>query len=328
MILSVKDGIAKHSINYGQITQICGQNNILKSYIVKSICKFFSSEKYADYEEKYVNNIEIDGTVPGRKQWECIKFSNVEDYVLFLQIGKKSVLEKIIKEQLLEFDSQKELNEIDNLLLSIFCRINRTVLPDGNIELQYAQEELFSILAKATVKIRDGRDIHELSQYEIVDEVISMIGNYQDKIPEKRMYIFENVDHILTVEQYRSIVEKCERLSNKSSVYFIFTTSGRGYLYFSEESFENVNVINDEIFTFDGMEQLRKYVNDNYPMNTYFLSEELSKYLYDIVQYISMNEALVPLESQIILKLINGSLGKNNKWERIPRKPELEFMIK
>lgn len=327
MILSVKDGISKYSINYGPITQVCGQNIILKNYIIKSICKFFSNEKYADYEEKYVDNIEIDGSLPGRKQWECVKFSTVEDYILFLQVGKKSVLEKIIKEQLLEFDSQKELNEIDNLLLSIFGRINKSVLPEGNIELQYMQEELLSILTKATVKTNDGRDIHELSQYELVNEVVNMINNYQEKLPEKRLYVFENLDHILTSEQYCDIVSKCERLSTQSSAYFIFTTSMQRYLFISEESMENVNVINNEVFSFDGTEHLEKFINENYPVVINFSSEELLVLLCDVIQYVGMDKAVIPVESQAILKLLNDSIGITCKWQKVPKSPEIEFMI-
>ena len=244
-----------------------------------------------------------------------------------MQIGKKSVLEKIVKAQLLEFDCQKELYEIDNLLLSIFARINKAMMPGGNIEMQYAQEELLSILAKATVKTHDGRDIHELSEYDLVNEVIDIISNYQDKLPEKRLYVFENIDHLLTVEQYRAMVERCEKLAKESSAYYIFTTSMQRYLYYSEEALENVSIINDDIFSLDGVEYLRKFIIDNYPAFDNSLGIELSEFLYDIIQFIGMKNATIPFESQIILKMLNESIGIKNKWQGIPKKPELEFML-
>ncbi len=100
----------------------------------------------------------------------------------------------------------------------------------------------------------------------------------------------------------------------------------QGYLYYSNESIENVNVVNDEIFSFDGDEHLKKFINENYPISFSFSNNDLANILCSIIQYIGMNESAIPLESQIILKMINDSMGIKSKWLRAHKNPELEFM--
>ena len=51
MIISVKDGISSYDVCVEQITQICGQNIPVKSFIINSLCKYFSADKYFEYED-------------------------------------------------------------------------------------------------------------------------------------------------------------------------------------------------------------------------------------------------------------------------------------
>ncbi len=112
-----------------------------------------------------------------------------------------------------------------------------------------------------------------------------------------------------------------------SNVCVMFATSVCGYMYYSLETFENVNVINDDIFIFNGKEHLESFVKDNYPLDYKCDNDNLTKVLCEIVQNIGKEKSLLSIESQIILKMINDSMGLKSKWEKYPNNPELEFMI-
>ncbi len=327
MIISVKDVISSYDIRVEQITQICGQNIPVKSFIINSLCKYFSADKYFEYEEKLIDNIFIDGENPGRKMWECMHVATIEDIVQFMQLGRKSVVNKVIKECLTTFDNQAGLLEIDNILISILDRINKEYLGSERLELQYEPEDILSVVCNTSVKTREGRDIHELSDWELFNEFIDVLEKLQGKVPDKRLIVFENIDHFLTREQYIRFVDKCENIAYGNNIWFIFSTSLRGYLYCSEKYIDSINVINDEMFSIGNIEQMVAYIDSSYPINKKLRKEEIMFLLPEIVQQIGNRDAIDEIENQVILKLINSSIGFHYKWRKEPKDAEIKYLM-
>ena len=327
MIISVKDGISSYDICVEQITQICGQNIPVKRFIINSLCKFFSADKYLEYEEKLIDNIFIDGENPGRKMWECMHVATIEDIVQFMQLGRKSIVNKVIKECLTTFDNQAGLLEIDNILISILDRINKEYLGSERLELQYEPEDILSVVCNTSVKIREGKDIHELTDWELFNEFIDMLEKLQVKVPDKRLIVFENIDHFLTREQYIRFVDKCENIAYGNNIWFIFSTSLRGYLYCSEIYIESINIVNDEMFSIGNIEQIMAYIDSSYPINKKHGKEKIMELLQEIVQQIGNEDAIDDVENQVVLKLINTSMGVHNKWRKVPIDAEIKYLM-
>ena len=327
MIVSVKDVISSYDICVEQITQICGQNIPVKSFIINSLCKYFSADKYSEYEEKMIDNILIDGENPGRKMWECIRVTTIEDIILFLQLGKKSVVNKVIKEYLSSFDNQSELLEIDNILIKIFDRINKEFLGSERIEFQYEPEDILSVVCNTSIRTREGKDIHELSNVELFDEFIDMMERLQLKVPDKRMIIFENIDHFLTAEQYIRFCKKCESIAYGNNCWFFFSTSLDGYLYCTEKYMESINIVNDEIFSIGSSEKILEYIVSFYPVNKSIDNKELEAILPTIVQQIGKRKTMNDVENQVVLKLINDSMGFHDKWKKAPKDAEIKYLM-
>ena len=66
MKVTVQENEKTYELNFSDITQLCGINFVLKNYVIESLCKHFSHEKYLEYEEKMVENVKINGEILGR----------------------------------------------------------------------------------------------------------------------------------------------------------------------------------------------------------------------------------------------------------------------
>ncbi len=327
MKLVVSDANKKYELSFGQLTQLCGINIPLKTFIIDSISKHFSSEKYKEYEEKLIENITLDGEIPGRKQWECTRIRNRDDIISTIQMNKSSILGKCLKESINGFDCQRELLLIDEVLLKIFSQVNNTLIDNDIIELQYVQEDLFSMIQQTSVKTKDGRDIHELSIDNLLDVFLDIIIKQQELIPEKRIYILENLDHLLSCEGYYELVSRCFEMTRDSNIWFVLSTSLPQYMYVSEGLIEDINIINDDIFSLPSMEHILDFIRVNYPVEREVTIVQLADVVRNIGQEIGVKSTLLEVHELIILKLLNESLGVKSKWVNEPKAPEIQCLI-
>ncbi len=327
MKVAIKKESKKYILAFDNITQLCGTNIGLKTFLIDSICKHFSSEKYKEYEESLIENIEIDGEVPGRKQWECYRISSKEDIISAIQMSKGSILGKCLKEYVGSFDCQNELFQIDELLMSIFEKLNASLLLDDVIEFQYAREDLFNMIQQTSVRTKDDKDIHELDNSELLDIFFRIIAKQQELVPEKRMYIFENIDHLLSWKDYRELVHKCEALCRESNLWFIFTTSIDKYVAVSDALIEAINVINEEIYSLPSAEHIMSFIRDYYPLEAKWNEEMLFSKLEVIIHKIGLNSELIQPSELILMKIINESNYIKTKWLEVPKMPEIQCLL-
>ncbi|MCR5416656.1 MAG: hypothetical protein K6E79_07665 [Pseudobutyrivibrio sp.] len=327
MKMKISNSIEKYEITFDKITQLCGTNISTKSHIINSISKHFSSEKYKEYEEAYIDNIRLDNEIPGRKQFECNRVNCINDVINGIQYSKTSILGKCVKEVIGQFDCQNELAKIDEILLSIFQRVNNSFFADEMVELQYTQEDLFGMIQHASIRTNEDKDVHTLDNYELIKLYIDLIGKEQELLPEKRLYIFENIDHLLARGEYINVVQYCESLAEKTNVWFIFATSLDGYIYISENNIEGINVINDIIFTMPDLEHLKSFIRENYPIEKEWNNDLIKEHFVDIVQKIGRKDFMLDFSELVILKLINDSNLIRETWNSMPKMPEIQCLL-
>lgn len=323
----------EYNLNIEQMTQLCGKNIRIKRFIIDSICKHFSSEKYMEHENIYIDNVKINDEIPGRKYFEVKRIRDKEDVLLLMQIGKNSLLSKCVGQLMLEYECQKEMQEIEEKLFKIFQQINTMLLQGNEIIMGFNSEKLVDIVQKSYVMTNDERSIYELSECELIKNLVGIIDKLQLQLPAKRLFVFGNIDHMVSEAEYKEIFELCRELTKKSDCWFLFSTSLDGYIQAQEDVLEGINVINEDVFVMPGLEHIKDFLYDNYPMEITFCDDEILYCLSRISQNIGHELSIQSISEQVIIKLINKTLGIYDGWEKEPKSAEIhclcdDFVIK
>lgn len=291
------------------ITQLCGQNILRKNIVINSFCKYFSSEKYAEYEQNYIDNTYLNGENVGRRYFKVIRISSRSQLLNALNIGKTSLLNTYIKKLVNDFDCQNKLEKIDELLSQIYIELNNELKQSiGKIELDYNVSELWDIIQKADLKMTNGEYLESVSSIELLNVFINVLVGILEDEPVKSVIVFDNIDHLIALKEYRQFVSKCSEISDRFDIYFIFLTSLDGYVYIDEDNLEGITVFNQEVFTFPSVDKLTYFTKNNYPFNRTFDDNELMEILTKIVQKIGKKNYILENEEMVICKMINDSL--------------------
>lgn len=328
MILKVKDNEKFYEISIEQLSQWCGTNIPQKRFIINSLTKYFSSSKYMEYEERYIENILIDGEQVGRKYFKIDLFAQREELISAIKIGKSSLMWQCISHTLNGFQCQYEMEAIENSLIQIFQELNAKILNRfGLIELEFEQEQIFDMVQKTQVRALDGKYLEELSNCELIMCFLELFDYFQKLMPQKRMIIFENIDHLISPREYVLIYEKCENIIKASDSWFIFSLSLQEYPVLNDKNLESVSVINDAEYILPDYEHLAEYLQSHYPYNHQMDSETILSSLKSIVHKIGNETEIESIESQVILKLMNNSLCIKNKMRKVPKNAEINFLM-
>lgn len=327
MKMKIKSDFQSYEIAFEGVTQICGTGIPCKRYIIDSLCKHFSSTKYKEYEEKYVENIEIDGEIPGRKQWECIRISDVDGLISAIQINKSSLLGVCIKGTLSNFECQDDLMRIDEILFRVFEKLNSELINRKDVELQYTLEDLFEMVQKTSMRTSGGEDLHVLSSDSLIDVFLDIVCKLQEISPEKRLFVFENIDHYLSVSKYCEFLKRCKRISYESNSWFICTTSLNEYVCFDEGLDNGINVINDEVFIMPSLDRCLYFLKSSYPLERDWDISALKDMLKSIIHDIGRKESFPQLSDVVFLKLLNDSFGVRSRLKSEPKKPEIACLL-
>ena len=131
---------------------VCNQQHLPSgyygAYILESIRRYFSSYKYAEKENRWRDNVFIDGKNPGRKYFSIISISSKADLLRCINLSKQSLLVEYLKELLQDFDLQKQLEQLEITVAQMFLQLNEELRQMGQISLNYEMSEvsfLFSV---------------------------------------------------------------------------------------------------------------------------------------------------------------------------------------
>ena len=327
MKLNVKDDVKEYEINLEPITQLGGQNIVKKSFILNSIRKYFSSEKYAEYEEHIKDNVFIDGELVGRKYFTVYSITDRTDLLAEIKNTKTSMLTQYMKNQISSYNSQSVIEQLDEILIRFFDVLNNNLKQDiGNICFEYQPNEIVDIVAKTTICSSDGVYVENKSTAELVGIFLNLLAKKSNEQPEKTIVILENIDHLISKDEYADLIDKIDQITEKYEIYFIITTSLDGYLYMRTNTLPGISVFNDMDFGFSDIERLSDFINKNYPYNKEWDNSDVLKILSKISQHIGAYASLYEVCDETVLKLMNQSLMLEESLKIKENPAEMSFL--
>ncbi len=326
MIVEISEFEKKYSFELRPVTQLCGQNIIIKTYMMESMKKYFSTFKYSEEKNKWRDNVRVDGQLLGRKHYRVLCVQNSSDLISMIKWSKQSLMLEYVKILMQKFDWQCHLNVISDEMDAMFQMLNEDLESLGDIELNYEEAELWNIIQKSSVTGINGEVLEDKSGDELMLIFLNLIEQILSVSPEKILVIIENPDHYLSISQYRKLVERMQKMSSHFDLYFINLISLDGYAVCQEELCPGIAIFNEVPFQMPEMEELLQAINDNYPCNKSFTEKDMQELMESIIQKIGKADYLNTVEENVICKIINQSLLLNDRWEKLENMPEISFL--
>lgn len=326
MRLEISEFEKVYALELLPVTQLCGQNIRSKSYVVESIRRYFGTFKYQEEKNKWRDNVKLDGELVGRKYFTVISIKDASDLLSTIKWTKTSLMMAYVKQLMQHFEWQTHLRAINDELDEMFRLINENVGQLGDIELNYEQNDIWDIVQKSSVTAANEMLLDDLSYYKQMEVFLNLIEEVQKTAPKKLLVIFENLDHYTTREEYKKIIQKTEFLCEKSSTFFIFTTSLDGYVKYTKELCEGITIFNEIEFQMPEYERMEQYVGEHYPSSKMLAADALESLMERIIHRIAKPGYLVSTEENVLLKIINQTLMMGEALKNSGSSPEIAFL--
>lgn len=297
-----------YGFNIETVAQLCGQNVRKKSYIFESLRRYFGGYKYSEEKNRWRDNVHIDGLDKGRKYYTVLSIAKREDIIAYINISKKSLLLEYIRCKLLDFDFQKNMELIHEQVDMIYLGLNQKIEELGNITLDYENEGLWDMVQSSYVCGIDGERLEDIDDVELIDILMNLIQMLQGISPQKYLVLFENIDHMVSVNQYHDLYNKMDNISRQSEILFIVSLSLLRYPVITADNLEEITVYNDVDFELPDYEHTKSFLEDNYPYQREFTQEQILKVISKIVHRIGSAEYLMGIDDNVICKMINQTL--------------------
>lgn len=309
MKITVLDFPGKIEVELRNVSQLCGQNIKRKHVFVNALAKYFSNDKYTDVDVKYQQTIMIDDEQVGRNYMKVIRISGIEDILSSIKVGKTTLLSLYIKSKLEEFYCQEQLIYIDDKLSEIFNCMNHEIEKTiGNLQLDYSISDLWDIVQKSKVYSANGEPVDRKTPLELLHIFSKLLMANIMNTSEKVLLIVENIDHLLSIEEYKIFLHEMDKYGELYGVYTLVTTSLEGYALITENTIEGITVFNSADFGFPGKQRLLTFINENYPFNRKMECEEMFESLEKIIQKIGKIGYMIEDDDVTICKLINDTV--------------------
>lgn len=315
-----------HELELMPLTQLCGVNLPRKNFIITSLRKYFSAERYGEHEKKLIQNIRLEGEAVGRKYFKTLYFRERMDFIQGIKLGKTSLMMQYLSESIQDLQYQKYLENISGQLQKLFLTLNRELFSSvGNLELRYEEKDLLTMVQSTEICGCDELPIEMKDTWELIQLYFSVLLEIKAKLPEMTLVILENIDHMLCEEEYIRLCVWLEQIGKQHNLWFLLSTSIPGYTYISEESFPGINIINDLIYGMPEMEKMVVFLKENYPCT--FSEEEWQEKLKAVIHYIGKEGVALYPQSMVLLKLVNSSMCVKTKGEFRLNQVENRFLL-
>ncbi|MGN8913865.1 CRISPR-associated protein Csn2-St [Anaerofustis butyriciformans] len=314
----------EYIINLAQITQLCGVNFYIKDFIINSIYKYFSNGKYMEYEKNMEENIKIEDEKLGRNYFDIIRIKGKEDLINILKITKTGLINKYINDKMQNINFQRQLNIIDNALEEIYIKINQNEFK--NINFTYKREDLFNLIQHSTIKDIHERDLEGIKNIDLLKDFLILIKEIQQISPSKQMIIIENIEHMISKDEYEKFYKQIKELTYNFDLWFIIPICIENYVCLDKEYIDGINIINDIIYSLSNMETIKSFIESNYPYFKKWEDKELITILKLIINKIGKEE-IYNIKSDVILKIFNDNLFIHSKHLETLNTLENNFLL-
>lgn len=326
MKIEVSEFEKKYIFELEPVTQICGQNIVKKTFILESIRRYFSTYKYREEKNKWRDNVRVDDKIVGRKFFTVLSLSSISDFLTMIRYSKQSLMMDYMKSLTQKYDWQLHLRTINEELETMFQVLNEQLETLGNVEISYDSSDVWDMIQKSNITGRDQTVLEDQNNYEILMTFLNLLDEVLKVNPKKMLVLFENIDHLITSEEYLEIIRKLQNIAKRYDIYFILSVSLDGYPVFDKELCTGVNVFTDLEFQMPEFDRLLQFVIENYPCNKMIPEEQLGIILKKIVHKIGQKDYLFDVEDNVVCKLINKTLLLNEKWSDNENLLEIAFL--
>ncbi len=306
MKITILDNRELYEFDLNKLIQLCGTNVIKKEFIVSSIEKYFSNYKYYEYESAMINNVLINDERVGRDYLNVKIIRSREDLIKAFKISKGNILKKHIDKILLDYECQKHLFIIEQELETIYAELNDNFLGGkGRIKLSYDANNIIEIVSESNVVFEDN-DIEEMSNLLLLKEYVKLIRINQAEEGKKTLLIIDNIDHFVSVEEYKAIMKDIINIGLESDLCALVSTSLPGYVCVERDLINGIVVINDITYQLSDYDKLEDFIVSNYPVEKDITENKIMDMITDIAHEIGKEKA-DGFESMILLRLLNES---------------------
>lgn len=328
MKLKIDNDIKHIEIEYCPVMQFCGSNIIEKNRIIEIIRKYFSCSKYMEYEGMLECKISLDNDEIGRKTFELYYVAEAEDLINSIKLNKTSMVAKLVKNYIAEFECQEFMQKIDDELMQICNLINNEISQLGDIQLRYEMSELWDMVQKSSIVPYNYNEyLENKSGNELVNIYLNSLEKSLEIFPERTLVIFRDLDHLVKKSEYCDLVYRMKNISDNYDVHFIISSSIDGYCWLKNRLETGVTVFNDVIYGIPDMYHIKEFIENNYPYNRKLEYDELIEMLQNVIHKIGGKGKLVSISDLVILKLINESLAINECITKSPVEQEISFLL-
>ncbi|MCR5754929.1 MAG: hypothetical protein K6G30_09005, partial [Acetatifactor sp.] len=224
----------------------------------------------------------------------------------FLQLTKTSMLSMIVEEKLNDMNLQKQLESIEMIVQEILHRVNQEALGKiENLAMDYEPNSLWEMIQKTVIVRDDGKQLSQSSNYELLCDVIDIIGEKQRIMPNMQIIVFENVDHLISQDEYRKLLDRCENLTCRFNLWCVFCTSLVGYIQVNKKLWNGIALFGQEMIRLPEEEHLIRYLEDNWPYNRVIDETELFQMLQNVAQELGNKNNLREISEIVLMKLFN-----------------------
>lgn len=326
MKIQVSDYEKKYKFELKPITQICGQNIITKNYIIESIRRYFGSYKYSETKNRWRDNIEVDGEIVGRKYYEILSISGKADLLDHIKMTKQSLMTEYLTEIVNDYESQQFMEVIGCQIEKVFMELNNKLNLIGNIELTYSTSEIWDMIQKSSITSLEEDNIEDLNGYEMFCIFFNILENVMKHNPKRLWIILENIDHMVSPEEYERLFLRMHEISQKNEIYFIISISLDNYAIVNNSTLDGVVIINNEILQLDELNNIKQFIEYNYPYNKEFDNKKIMDILRNIIQKVGKKSYLTSVEENVVCKIFNDTLLENEKLNHSYKEVELVFL--
>lgn len=308
-------------INFGQFTQIIGQNQQLKYYMWQLLMWYFDGKKYSEEDLSLFNQEEpeilSDGKVLKRKDFKVISISDIQDLLEQMSYKKGTVAFDFMKLKLDTIDVMTEVDGINDRLDRISLTVNQNLnLSIDNVTYHtesclVTSEQLLSKYFQPYFNYQEKNIAFEFVNNETkVMFLLKMIKEKLKNDTSNILLVFKNMDDYL---DYSSFIRICESITQITSefpnFYCTIFPSNESYLYVTKETIESVTIVSDYIeslYDLDFMYErfVGRYPSNNIPTKKEFLIllQKNASYLFsDQITYVSLG-----ISDMVAIKILNS----------------------
>ena len=308
-------------INFGQFTQIIGQNQQLKYYMWQLLMWYFDGKKYSEEDLSLFNQEEpeilSDGKVLKRKDFKVISISDIQDLLEQMSYKKGTVAFDFMKLKLDTIDVMTEVDGINDRLDRISLTVNQNLnLSIDNVTYHtesclVTSEQLLSKYFQPYFNYQEKNIAFEFVNNET--KVMFLLKMIKEKLKNDTgniLLVFKNMDDYL---YYSSFIRICESITQITSefpnFYCTIFPSNESYLYVTKETIESVTIVSDYIeslYDLDFMYErfVGRYPSNNIPTKKEFLIllQKNASYLFsDQITYVSLG-----ISDMVAIKILNS----------------------